>query len=153
MRGSIAAAVMLASLMGSAVARGEEPPAPPPPGWWTQTVKPDPPPRRSLAMMITGISLAGVGGTLMAAGTVTYLKGASCDSAPFTVAVSRNSNGVVSQNCGSDAGTHQTGMTLIVAGAIGGAVGIPLAIAGSLREEPVARIVVGPSGVAASWRF
>ncbi len=107
-------------------------------------------------MMITGISLAGLGGTLMAAGTATYLKSPSCDTVvPVTARADDGGGGSLGalSGCGSDAGRHTAGMTLIVAGAIGGAVGIPLAIAGSLREEPVARIVVGPSGAALSWRF
>jgi hypothetical protein len=97
--------------------------------------------RRSTSMMITGISLATLGVTLLAAGTGIYAGGGTCADTPGPI----GSNGNALFLCGPQAGLT-AGIALMASGLIGLGIGLPLTFLGA-AEVPRAEAgsVTGPA--------
>jgi hypothetical protein len=93
--------------------------------------------RRSTAMMVTGISLVGVGAVMMIAGTAFYEAAKACPRFGIVQSDARVGGGKVVERpeCGDPAG-QLTSMAVLFTGSITAALGIPLWILGSSNAPP-----------------
>ncbi len=107
-------------------------------------------------MMITGLTLATLGVTLLGVGTGVYAAGNTCNASPGPAGPSGDQLFL----CGAHTGLT-TGMALMASGLIGMGLGLPLTFLGAAevpRAEagsvfPRATVAVGPSGVTVALHF
>ena len=101
-------------------------------------------------MMVTGISVAGLGGVAAIFGVFVYAFAIRCES---------DSNAFLSTSCERHEPTEMVGLGMIIGGLLGGAgIGVPLAVVGAKKvERGSAKIVphlqVGPMGGSLTWTF